>query len=68
MIVVGDLNYFANWCFHPGHHFDFAGISECLGRGIVGALGKLNAGVHVVDPRANEFFLRVIVAFDRPYL
>src|SRR3954451_15487396 len=48
MVVVGDLNYLANWCFHSRHHFDFAGIRECLGRGIVGAFGELNASVHVV--------------------
>src|SRR6476646_7857194 len=64
VVVVGDLNYFANWCFHSGHHFDFAGISECLGRGIVGAFGKLNAGAHVLDPRAHELLLCVVVSFD----
>ena len=64
VIVVGDLDHFANWHFHSGHRLHFARVSQCLGRGIVGAIGELDTGAHVVDPRADKLFLHVVVAFD----
>src|SRR5439155_19409491 len=50
MVVVGDLQFFAYLCFHSGHSLHFARVRECLGRGIVGAFGELDAGAHVIDP------------------
>ena len=64
MVLSGTLITSRTGVFIPGIISISLVISECLGRGIVGALGKLNAGAHVVDPRANEFFLHVVVAFD----
>ena len=63
MIFVGDLQDFANWRFHSGHHFHFHVERECFGRRIVRAFGELDAGAHVVDPRTHELLLQVIVAF-----
>src|SRR5262249_53309233 len=61
VIFVGELYHFPNRHFHSGHHLDFARVRECLGRGIVRAIGKLDTGSHVIDPRANKFFLHVVV-------
>ena len=47
---VGDLDHFTHWHFHSGHGLHFARVSECLARGIVGAIGELDTGAHVVDP------------------
>ena len=49
-LLSGTFNYFANWYFHSGHHFNFARVSERLGRRIVSAFGELDAGPHVIDP------------------
>src|SRR5438105_10002823 len=64
MIVVGDFYHLANRHFHSRHGLHFARVSKGLGRRIVGAVRKLNAGAHVVDPRGNELLLYVIIAFD----
>ena len=64
MIVVGDFYRLAHRHFHPGHGLHFARVSKCFRGGIVGAVGKLNAGSHVVDPRGDELLLYVIIAFD----
>ena len=64
MIFVGHLYHFADWRFHSGHHFHFLVERERLRRGIVGSFGKLDARAHVIDPRADELFLYVVVALD----
>src|SRR5207237_4362487 len=39
MVVIDDLDHFANLLLHSRHHFDFRGISERLRGGIVCAFG-----------------------------
>src|SRR5262249_27695728 len=64
VIFVGQLYHFANWRFHSRHHFHFARVRECLGRRIIRAVGELDTGSHVINPRANKFLLHVVVALD----
>src|SRR5205809_3081588 len=65
MILVRDLNDFADGHLHSRNRFNFTVISEGFGCRIVGAFGIHDSSAHVINPGRNEFLLYVVVAFER---
>src|SRR5438128_10039116 len=55
MIVVGDLDDFANLLLHAGNSFDLAGVGEGFGRGIVSAFREHDARAQVSDRASNDY-------------
>src|SRR5436190_10768368 len=64
MVFIDDLDHFADFLLHAGNPFVFRRVGKRLGRGIVVAFGKHDAGAHVVDPGADEFLFDVVVAVN----
>src|SRR2546430_16682631 len=65
VIVVRHFDELADFFLHPGHHLVFAGVSESLGGGVIGAIHGHDAGTHVIDPAGDEFLFDVVVTVHR---
>ena len=65
MVLVRDLNDFANRHLHSRNRFHFASIGEGLGCIIVATFGIQDSRAHVINPGRNEFLFHVVVALNR---